>query len=141
MKPIRCGKWLHGQEQRAEESSTHVEPSKSQWNPVTIEEVEDDDIHKMNAINKLDADSIHIMESDDDDEQILFDRQNKMETWQHQDIPQQKPKDKLPEVPSYYRKRFKCKNAPEMTERCHTSKLFYQYGQDFSLYLTIFLLF
>ena len=25
--------------------------------------------------------------------------------------------------------------------RCHTSKLFYQYGQDFSLYLTIFLLF
>ena len=24
---------------------------------------------------------------------------------------------------------------------CHTSKLFYQYGQDFSLYLTIFLLF
>ena len=27
------------------------------------------------------------------------------------------------------------------TERCHTSKLFYQYGQDFSLYLTIFLLF
>ena len=25
--------------------------------------------------------------------------------------------------------------------RCHTSKLFYQYGQNFSLYLTIFLLF
>ena len=25
--------------------------------------------------------------------------------------------------------------------RCHTSKLFCQYGQDFSLYLTIFLLF
>ena len=29
----------------------------------------------------------------------------------------------------------------EPKDRCHTSKLFYQYGQDFSLYLTIFLLF
>ena len=28
-----------------------------------------------------------------------------------------------------------------VSKRCHTSKLFYQYGQDFSLYLTIFLLF
>jgi hypothetical protein len=27
------------------------------------------------------------------------------------------------------------------THHCHTSKLFYQYGQDFSLYLTTFLLF
>ena len=27
------------------------------------------------------------------------------------------------------------------SKRCHTSKLFYRYGQDFSLYLTIFLLF
>ena len=91
-KPIQRGKWLHGQEQWAEESSTHIEPSKLQQNPVTIEEVEDDDIHKMNTINKLDADSIHIMESDDDDEQILFECQNKKETQQRQDIP------------SYYRK-------------------------------------
>ena len=44
-----------------------------------IEEVEEDDIHKMNAMNKLDTDSIHIMESDDD-KQILFERQNKKET-------------------------------------------------------------
>ena len=65
-----------------------------------IEEVEDNDIHKMNAMNKLDADSIHIMESDDD-EQILFECQNKKETRQRQDIPQEKPKDKLPKVPSY----------------------------------------
>jgi hypothetical protein len=28
-----------------------------------------------------------------------------------------------------------------MMTRCHSSKLFCQYGQDFSLYLTIFLLF
>ena len=83
---------------------THVEPPKSRRNPITIEEVEDDDIHKMNAMNKLDADSIHIMESDDDDEQILFKRQNKKETRQCQDISQEKPKDKLPEVPSYYGK-------------------------------------
>ena len=66
-------------------------------------------------MNKLDADSIHIMESDDD-EQILFERQNKKETRQRRDIPQEKPKDKLPEVPSYYGKRFERKNAPEMTE-------------------------
>ena len=46
-----------------------------------IEEVEDDDIHKMNAMNKLDAYSIYIMESDDN-EQILFERQNKKETRQ-----------------------------------------------------------
>ena len=71
----------------------------------------------MNAMNKLDADSIPIMESDDDDEQILFKCQNKKETRQCQDIPQEKPKDKLPEVPSYYGKWFECKNAPEMTER------------------------
>ena len=82
---------------------TCVEPPKSRWNPVTIEEVEDDDIHKMNAMNKLDADSIHIMESDDN-EQILFEHQNKKETRQRRDIPQEKPKDKLPEVPSYYGK-------------------------------------
>ena len=68
-------------------------------------------------MNKLDADSIHIMESDDDDEQIVFEHQNKKETQQHRDIPQEKPKDKLPEVPYYYGKRFKHKNAPEMTER------------------------
>ena len=117
MKPIRCGKWLHCQEQRAEESSTCIKPLKSWWNPVTIEEVEDDEIYKMNAMNKLDADSIHIMESDNDDKQILFECQNKKETWQCQDIPQEKPKDKLPKVPSYYRKRFEHKNAPKMTER------------------------
>ena len=116
MKPIRRGKWLHGQEQWAEESLTRVEPSKSWRNPVTIEEVEEDDIHKMNAMNKLDTDSINIMESDDDDEQILFKHQNKKETWQHQNIPQEKPKDKLPEVPSYYTKWFELKNAPKMTE-------------------------
>ena len=91
-KPIRRGKWLHGQEQQTEESSTHVEPPKSRRNPITVEEVEDDDIYKMNAMNKLDADSIHIMESDDDDEQILFKRQNKKETRQCQDISQEKPK-------------------------------------------------
>ena len=28
-----------------------------------------------------------------------------------------------------------------MISQCHTSKLFYQYGHDISLYLTIFLLF
>ena len=105
-KPIQCGKWLHGQGQQAEESLTHVEPSKLWWNPITIEEVEDDDIHKINAMNKL-----------DDDKQILFKHQNKKETRQHQDIPQEKPKDKLPEGPSYYRKWFECKNAPKMTER------------------------
>ena len=47
----------------------------------------------MNAMNKLDADSIHIMESDDD-EQIVFERQNRKETRQRRDIPQEKPKDK-----------------------------------------------
>ena len=94
---------------------THVEPPKSRRNPITIEEVEDDDIHKMNAMHKLDADSIHMMESDDD-EQILFERQNMKETRPRRDIPQEKPKDKLPEVPSYYRKQFERKNAPEMTE-------------------------
>jgi hypothetical protein len=70
----------------------------------------------MNAMNKLDTDSIHIMESDNADEQILFEHQNKKETRQCQDIPQEKPKDKLPEVPSYYGKRFEHKNVPEMTE-------------------------
>jgi hypothetical protein len=58
----------------------------------------------MNAMNKLDADSIHIMESDDDDEQILFECQSKKETRQRRDISQEKPKDKLPKVPSYYGK-------------------------------------
>ena len=81
-----------------------------------IEEVEDNDIHKMNAMNKLDADSIHIMESDDDDEQILFERQNTKETRKCWDVPQDQPKGKLPEVPSYYGKCFKCKSAPKMTE-------------------------
>ena len=70
----------------------------------SLVKVEDDDIHKRNAMNKLDADSIHIMESDDDDEQILFECQNKKETRQRRDIPQEKPKDKLPKVPSYYGK-------------------------------------
>ena len=93
MKPIWHGKWLHGQEQQAEESSTHVEPPKSWRNPITIEEVEDND------------------------KQILFECQNKKETRQRRDIPPEKPKDKLPEVPSYYGKRFERKNAPEMTER------------------------
>ena len=64
-----------------------VEPSKLRQNPITIVEVEDDDIHKMNAINKLNADSIHIMESDDDNKQILFECQNKKETRQLRDIP------------------------------------------------------
>ena len=63
-----------------------------------IEEVEDDDIHKMNAMNKLDTESIHIMGSDDDNNQILFERQNMKENRHHRDVPQEKPKDKLPEL-------------------------------------------
>ena len=117
MKPVWCGKWLHDQEQWAEGSLTHVEFSKSPQNPVMIEEVEDDNIHKMNAINKLDTDSIHIMESDDDDKGILFKCQYMKETWQHWDIPQEKPKDKLTEVPSHYGKYFERKSVPKMTER------------------------
>ena len=45
-----------------------------------IEEVKDSDIHKMNAMIELDAESIHIMESDDDDEQKLFKHQDTKET-------------------------------------------------------------
>ena len=38
--------------------------------------------------------------------------------------------------------RVPCNTTPVTCKyRCHTSKLFCQYGQDFSLYLTIFLLF
>ena len=72
-----------------------------------IEEVEDNDIHKMNTMHKLDTASIHIMESEDDDEQILFECQDTKEPQQHWEIPQEKPKGKLPEVPSYYGKNFK----------------------------------
>ena len=74
-----------------------------------IEEVEDDDIHKMYAMIKWNTDSIHIIGSNDDNKQILFKCQNMKETQQHQDVPQEKPKDKLPKVPSYYGKCFKCK--------------------------------
>ena len=40
----------------------------------------------------------------------------KKETRQCRDFPQEKPKDKLSKVPSYYGKHFKRKSAPKMTE-------------------------
>ena len=56
------------------------------------------------------------MESDDDDEQILFERRETKEPRCSQDVPQERPKGKLPEVSSHFGKHFEGKKAPKMTE-------------------------
>ena len=75
----------------------------------------------MNTIEKLDKNSKHIMESDDDDsddEQILFE---KPKEYLKQDTPNKHHMGREPEVPLYYGKKFERKNAPELNDQTEYS--------------------
>jgi len=87
--------------------STKVEPSKSRRN-VTIEELEDEDIQKMNAKEKSRSESL--LEENIDDEQ-MFDQINRHVQ------PKARKKTTLAEVPEAYGNRYHRPTTPDVFER------------------------
>src|SRR6267154_3231924 len=86
--------------------STKFEPSKSQRN-VTIEEIEDEDIQKMNAKEKSRSESL--LEENIDDEQ-MFDQINRHVP------PKVREKTALAEVPKAYGNKYQWPTTPDVFE-------------------------
>src|SRR5882757_8863963 len=86
--------------------STKVEPSRSQQN-VMIEEIEDEDIQRMNAKEKSRSESL--LEENIDDEQ-MFDQ-----IYRHVP-PKARKKTTLTEVPEAYGNRYQRPTTPDMFE-------------------------
>src|SRR5882724_9159443 len=91
--------------------STLVEPTRSRRRTVTIEEEEDEDIQQMNAKTKLNHDSTYIIESDDDEEHVVFDRIESKEKRKSKT-----PKSSNINPPVQTGRKFECPKAPNIRE-------------------------
>ncbi|KIM72367.1 hypothetical protein PILCRDRAFT_16189 [Piloderma croceum F 1598] len=78
-----------------------------------IEEIEDEDVQRMNTKQKLSQDSTYILEDDSDDEQIVFDRIDTKTTRKHEKLNKQNTHK---DVPVFTGKKFKCPRTPEIGE-------------------------
>jgi len=82
-------------------------------NPVTIEEIDDEDVQRMNTKPKLSQDSTNILEDDSDDEQILFDRIDTKTTLKSEKLNKQEAQR---DIPVYTGRRFERTTAPDIKE-------------------------
>ena len=89
--------------------------AQSQRRPVTIEDIEDEDIQRMNTKKKLSSDSTYILEDDSDDEQIVFDR-TEYKKPRKDETPKKHPKGTPKDIPIGTGKKYEHPRMPDIAE-------------------------